>query len=351
MNDLIFEQILLDCFQQIEAERSSSNVYYLLKGKRSIQTIQDAHIYQLNNYYGIYKNLTKEHFEIKIKELVKVNFLIQHDGQASTYALTNQGIEWLHSNPNHLYFNGLTYFEKADVFIERLLLLIQTLTNSKMDHFSFIPVIHNQEVEQWMKKVYRKVKRSETAVLQRIYDELSNILTLFTEKEAEIFVSRLSGYNIYGLSIFQLEIEHGLPKEDVSLILQSMTHKMMHQIEKDETRYPTLASLIDRKTDVTFLTQSAKQTYYYYVKNYTVTEIAKIRKLKENTIYDHFVEIALYDDTFPIRDYVTIQEENEIMDAITKANSHRLKDIKGLVGEEINYFQIRLVIALRNKGK
>lgn len=46
----------------MQKERSISAVYYLLQGKQSIQTIQDAQLFGLTEYFGVYKNLTKRRF-------------------------------------------------------------------------------------------------------------------------------------------------------------------------------------------------------------------------------------------------------------------------------------------------
>lgn len=349
---MILEQILLRCFHRIHGERSSSNIYHLINGKRSIQTIQDAHIYKLEKYFGIYKNISKSYFDIKIQELLQSNYLININKEESIYVITNQGLEWINLYPDEQYFfNGLSYLDKAGIFMDRLLLLIQTLTNSKMNFYSFIPVISNQEIEHWVKKIYRNVKGSESKILNQIYSELNQLLMLLPDNQAMMFVDRLSGYKLYGLSLYQLAEKYQLTKDDVHLVLESIIHRMIYILEKDPTNFPKLSMFIDGQSGLSQLTHSAKQTYHYLLKNYTVEQIAKMRRLKENTIYDHLVEIAFYYEDFPIRNYVTEEEEMEILDVIKTTKSHRLKHIKDKLNKNINYFQIRLVIALENKRK
>ncbi len=50
-----------------------------------------------------------------------------------------------------------------------------------------------------------------------------------------------------------------------------------------------------------------------------------VRRLKLNTIYDHLVEIALYDDEFPLSKYVNSTEQTEIEKAAQKTLSYKLK--------------------------
>ncbi|WP_156289260.1 helix-turn-helix domain-containing protein [Oceanobacillus salinisoli] len=346
---MLFEWILLDCFKTIHAERTASSVYHLLKGKRSIQTVQDAHIYKLNQYYGIYKHLTKAHFESKLTGLMKENFLEESSSLQSGYFITRPGYEWFQKNQPGLSFEGLRYYDKTDVFLERLLLLIQTLTNSKMSFYSFIPVIDNSKAENWVKQVYKKVKGKESHVLTKIYEELHILLSSFSEQEASIFVDRLTGYKKYGLSLFQLAEKYQMTEDDVYFTIISMTHRILKSVETDKTVFSVLPIFIKDKNAVNQLTKSANETYQYLINGYSISQITSIRNLKENTIFDHIVEIALYTDNFPIRDYVNQEEQNEIIEAIEKAESYRLKDIKKLVADHISYFQIRLVIATVNK--
>ncbi|WP_068671981.1 helix-turn-helix domain-containing protein [Oceanobacillus sp. Castelsardo] len=348
---MIFERILLDCFQNIQAERSSSSIYHLLKGKRSIQTVQDAHIYSLDPYYGIYKNISKGYYDKKIQELVKGDLLEKVDEKEMTHNISHQGLVWKNNQSYSLFFKGLLYYDKTDVFIGRLLLLVQTLTNSKMNFYSFIPVVNNPQIELWVRNMFRQVKGSESVILQKIYSELKLCLFQLTEKEANIFVDRLTGYQSYGMSLFQLAKEYEMTVDDIHLILISIIHRILNTLEVNSTKFPVLSTMVDNQSSLSQITNSASETYKYFLNGLTVEQISNVRRLKINTIYDHLVEIALYDDQFPIDQYVNVEEQNEILCAVKRAHSHRLKDIKELVKNEISYFQIRLVLAVMNKQK
>lgn len=348
---LIFERILLHCFHNIQAERSASSIYHLLKGKRSIQTVQDAHLYSLDSYYGIYKNISKGYYDKKIQELVKNDLLDLVNEQEASYQISAKGLEWINNHNHPLFFNGLLYYDKADIFLGRLLLLIQTLTNSKMDFYSFIPVVNNPQIELWVKKVYRQVKGSESASLRKIYSELKVCLQQLTEKEANIFVDRLTGYQSYGMSLFQLSKEYKMTVDDIHLNIISITHRILSNLEDGYKKFPVLITMVDKQSPLAQITNSASETYKYFLNGLTIEQIANVRRLKRNTIHDHFVEIALYDNQFPIHQYVNEKEQNEILSAVKKANSHRLKAIKELVEDHISYFQIRLVLAAKNKSE
>lgn len=343
---MIFESIILTCLNRINGERTSSSVYHLLKGKRSIQTLQDARIFQIENFYGIHKNLSKQHYDKFIQLCLERNWI--RKCADDTYLVINDSeisaTNWLKK------FNGMRYVDKTDVFYKRLLLLIQTLTNTKQNNLSFIPIIDDYRIEKWVKKVYQKLRGKEAKFLERIHSELEKILSNLTATEASLFVDRLTTYNHYGLSIAQLSTLYKMEKDDIFLQMTSILHQLLNLIEVGD--YPILASIIKDVDSRKHITLSANKTYQLLLEGYSIDYIARIRNLKRNTIYDHIVEIALYNNDFTIDQYVSKSLQTEIIDAIHKTNSFKLKDIKEYILSDVTYFQIRLVMAvLNNKVK
>ncbi|RKQ37691.1 helix-turn-helix domain-containing protein [Oceanobacillus halophilus] len=346
---MILKWILLTCYKHLNGERTTSSIFHLLKGKRSIQTVQDAHIYKLDQYYGIHKRIKKVDIDAVTQELLRAGYIQHHAVNESSFIITGPGIEWLEKHTIDIFFKGLMYYEKSDVFLDRLLLLIQTLTNSKENNFSFIPIVENPKVEFWVKQIYRKVKGKEASFLRNLYNELHIILNQFPDKEAEIFVDRLTAYKNFGLSLFQLAEKHQITEDDAHLVHTSSIHRILEKVENDSIEFPVLSLFLKGLSNemMSQITISAKETYQLLQSGYTIEQIAFTRRLRENTINDHIVEIALYLDDFPIWNYVKEQEQTEILQAINQAKSHKLKEIKSRVSEHINYFQIRLVLAMQ----
>lgn len=350
---MLFQGIILKCSSHIKTERSISSIYYLLTGKRAIQTVQDAHLYELDQFYGIYKTMSKSSFDQVIDELVEQQLLTIPSESTLTTKPTLKGIDWLHKHEHHLpfrYFNGMTYNEIDILFLERFLLLIQVLTNSKMNHTSYIPVIDRPSTTQWIKTFYQKEKLQVDARLKEIYHELSLLLAEFSDAEAEMFVDRLTGFQHYGLSIHQLANRYNLSTNDAQILLIGMTHHMLDHIQRNPPLFPLLLQIIADQQTNGFITQSAKQTYQLIKKGYSIDKIAQMRSLKINTIYDHIVEISLYDKNFPIDLYVSKEQQREILQAARQLNTSKLRNIKEAIGEDISYFQIRLALTSVEKS-
>ncbi|SFA73294.1 Uncharacterized protein YpbB [Lentibacillus halodurans] len=343
---MLFNYIVISCCSRFEEERSISAIYHLLKGKRSIQTVQDSHTYQLNHFYGIYPSLHKQDFDEQIHELIQRNLIVLNNDNAASP--TEMGDNWIRKQEGNVsaqHFNGMAYYKKAAVFWERLLLLIQTMTNSKKNHFHFIPVIDKPPITDWVKGQYHQWRNHQTVFLNQLYKELYEILQHFSEMEARIFVDSLTGYKHFGMSSFQLADHYGLKQIDIPLVKTAITHHMLSLINQHPKTYPLFARFLTALPQEARITNSASKTKEFLDMQYTAEEIAVKRHLKLNTIYDHLIEIALYDESFPLEHYVNPDDHAEILAAINNTSSYKLKDIKQEISETISYFQIRLVLA------
>ncbi len=332
--------------EKIKTERSIQAIYYILIGKKSIQTVQDAHIFKIGSFYGIYKTLGRDAFDERILQLKKQNVIKPH--VENTIQLTEKGLNIVHQQKDDSFFqhiNGLRYSDMEVAFSERLLLVIQTVTNSKMGYYSFIPIIDRSTITTWVRQFFYVHKDNQDKVLLALYHELRQLLKGISDLHASIFVDRLTGYQNYGQSIQQLCYQYNLHEHDIQLRLTATHHYMLHEVLNLQSQYPLLTNFVNDLTTNRFITNSAKKTNQLLHQHYSLKQIAAYRGLKLNTIYDHIVEIAIYDPSFPLHQYVDQSAYQEIIAAIKQANSFKLKQIKQLLRETTSYFQIRLVIA------
>lgn len=348
---MLFKFVILTSFKRLQEERTMSNVYHLLTGRRSIQTIQDATLFRLQSYYGVYKSLTKKDFDQFINKLIQHNFLKEKEQFLQVTEKANKWLEKQKELKVEANLKGHLYHSIQQPFYLRLLLLIQVWTNRKMNNRNYFPVVENRLVEQWVKQYYSKTEAQVDHYLQQIYDELNRILHTISNRQASIFVDRLTGYNIYGLSIEQLATKNKVLNSDIQLHLVSVIHNIIHISSNDKQNFPQLYKLFSDLLVTRTLSNSSQQTESLLKYGLSVQNIADKRRLSINTIYDHIVEIALHHSNFPYEKYVTDNEEKLILSAVEKLKTFRLKEIKRVLPEDINYFQIRLILTkLNQKG-
>jgi len=90
---LYIESIILFCIKQLNGERTIYSIYHLLKGKKSSQTIQDAHLYELKPFFRIYHLLTRESLEEVITNALNNKWISPCEDQR--YLITELGEQML----------------------------------------------------------------------------------------------------------------------------------------------------------------------------------------------------------------------------------------------------------------
>jgi len=196
-----------------------------------------------------------------------------------------------------------------------------------------------------VKRLYRKLqKKNSQSLANQLYNELTTILETIENKYADLFVSRLSGFQHYGKSIQQISREINQTEVDTWLIIQSITHYILKQMEQHKQQFPLLDAL-KMQDHLLQITISANKTKALVDQGIPLEKISSIRNLKMNTIYDHIVEIALHDDSFALHNFIDDETIATILRTAHALDTYQLKELKEALGSEYSYFQIRLALA------
>src|SRR5699024_3764092 len=224
---------------------------------------------------------------------------INYNDTTHTYSITKKGESYIREgNHSRMFFLGMSYNNAAPIFYKRILLFIQVWSNSIQLNQRYMPIIEDVQTENFIKNLYRQRKTYVKLDLTHLFVELKNILSKIPEQNALIYVERLTGYKHYGLSVDQLALKNKVDNHTVELTLTSINHQILSIVTEHHQEYKTLYLLIEDLISKSHLTISATKTYELFNQNKNLQEIAQIRNLKLNTIYDHVIEIALYDSNF-----------------------------------------------------
>jgi uncharacterized protein YpbB len=340
----ILEHVVLYCLSKLGKERSSSSVFHLLNGKKSSQTIQDSHLFQVDSFFSTAPQLSREQYE-KIITKLKANGYIKYSGNHEII-LNDSGhllvAKLYETYPFLTRLQGGTY-QNSIQFWERLSLLTQVCSNLVNKQTSYLPVQKQKETQNWIKYMFATSKGENKDFPKMLLIEMQTLLeSLEKVIDPTVLVARLTGFQSIGLTEKQTMDILGLEENLYRFQFQTLIHFMLHSIEENPLAYPLLAR-ISVTDELHQLTVSAKKTYELLLKGKGLAEIGRIRRLKESTIQDHIVEIALFVNTFTIDNFVEPPLQDRIKEAIQKASSKQLRKIRELI--EVDYFQIRLVIA------
>ncbi|HBV87648.1 MAG TPA: DNA helicase RecQ [Desulfosporosinus sp.] len=86
------------------------------------------------------------------------------------------------------------------------------------------------------------------------------------------------------------------------------------------------------------------QTLFMYREGHSLEEIANIRKVTPITIQNHLVRCGLDGQVVPWDDFIPVEQEPRILEAIQQVGGERLRPIKDLLSDEVEWFTIRAVL-------
>lgn len=336
------ESIILYSIKQLKSERTIYSVYHLLNGKKSSQTIQDAHLFSLKKFFGIYEQLSRESFDEIYQAMVEKNWLINKGDQR--YSLTTSGMTLLENNPLPQYINGWNFHQITSLFWERLSLLIQVVSNLAFCESRYIPIQKNIDVHNWLKSTLKDITVPRLELGPALYSELNECFNTAKVIDPSLLVFRLTGYQQIGLTPLQVAAKVNLNIHNYQVEFTNILHYLIHKIMEEENQLKVLPYLIDELIQDDELTLSSRKTQKLLRQGHSPDIIAKLRHLKLSTIEDHLVELALNTTDFSIDTYVDRELQHEILEVSRQKASKQLKVIKEKIGAA-TYFQIRLVLA------
>ncbi|MFC0271565.1 helix-turn-helix domain-containing protein [Metabacillus herbersteinensis] len=345
--------ITLYCFQKFNGERSESAIFHLLTGKKSAQTIQDCKLFELSDLFSLFPELTREELHTCVNSIIEKNFL-EHP-EPNRFLLTNIGEEYLsellslRQIPFHL--NGWENGDIARFLWRRLSLMVQVLSHFSISNTTYLPLTKKEEDLKWIKEFFRSYSLSKELLNDELYRQLHDLLSLCHEQEASIFVLKLSSSERVGLTYDQLAVRYKTDKVYIKLLFWNVIHFMVKIIQSETREYPLLYHLIADKVQRHSLTTSSATTLSFLLQGRSIAEVSAIRNLKENTIEDHIVEIALHDESFDITSFLLPIDYTEIKSVIEELKTHQLKKIKERLNNHYTYFQIRLAFAIHSRRR
>ena len=339
---LYIENIILYCLKQLNGERTIYSIYHLLNGKKSSQTIQDAHLFSIKKFFRIYDTLTRESFEKIIENLFNKQLIYVSGTQR--YLLTESGEIRLKNIQLPVYIDGWKYHHLTHPFWERLSLFVQVISNVVFQEAHYLPIQKNKEAHKWLKTILKDIKVPRGEIGKLLYTELVECLDQDENINPSVLVFRLTGYNQIGLTSLQTAERLNLEAIDYHLNFINVLHYLIQQVDSDKVSFRLLTLLLQELEIHDSLTISTRRTLELLNQGYSMEEIAQLRNLKLSTIEDHLVELALNVADFPIDNYVEKDLQHQIIEISRQTATRQLKLIRSHL-VTTSYFQIRLVLA------
>lgn len=339
--------ILLFIIEKMSGQRSMNASLHIIRGKKSGQTLQDVDYFNSKPYFGIWPKIREELFNNAIDELIQEGFICVQD---EFLYVTEKGRQAISAVAPYQ-FKGWDYRGREMVFFGRVALVVQTLSHLRDGIRTFVPMRSETDIQMFVKKLILQQSVSRQQLGASLSEELilAIINSRMTDRQKYLFSYRLAGSRMSAKTWEQLALMMESSVDEVYLLFIESLHKLLPLVEKNKEDYPLLHQCAANVKVHTYLTDSAYRTKKMFDHGYSMEDIAKMRQLKQSTIEDHFVEMAMNDDKFPIRHIVGEEAIEAVQKKSEELRTKRLKVLKDEF-EELSYFQLRLILAVQKRG-
>ncbi|MDF2682046.1 MAG: hypothetical protein K0R47_3236 [Brevibacillus sp.] len=350
--------VALNALIPLANERTLQAAFYILRGRKANQTLQDIHLYHLYPYYRMFPRFSKGDWD-KIVSTLLQNGFVEHLEVSATngkqsFTVTEKGCEqareWRSRYQLDFWLAPFTdsgMAERVELFWRRLHLVVQTISQLLAGDMGFLPVVSDKKTQQWVKaQVTSPMDRAQWK--QRLGEELYLLWNPLPQEVQKLLVGQLSGAAQVGKTLSQLAMQQN---ESTTYLLLTFRYGLAQSIQRllaEAESFPYLSRLVvqNDKLDAR-LTESAARTYTLIQRGLGIKQIAATRKVKESTIEDHLAEIALRCPEWDYTAYLDPELGNRIIQTSELLQTSRLRLIKDQLGADVSYLQIRLALARR----
>lgn len=294
---------VLQFFSQSQP-RKVSVLRQVLTNRRTGSTLYWGLRYHYLDYLNCNPHLNIQRFNRDISMLVHQRLLSKENGGL---LLTDQGkqVSELKANdysfPLHPELN-----QKYDYFLWQsiLLLMVQVASEASYHNSNYYVASSNLKgqffIKNWL-QIYS---------VKKLIDEISKTLTSFLDQsdafKANLFTAKLVGHEKNGMSDQQIAASLGISPIDVQITwkdlgLQFADYLFQHQ-EFNINQLARVTSLPG------ILTPTIQKTATLFSQGKSVSEIMRIRHLRQSTIEEHLQILAILQPTFPFDRILSNQE-------------------------------------------
>ena len=198
--------------------KTNKSIYNILTGKKSHQTFFDASSQQLLSLYHSLPNLKYSTFE---------QFILQKDDFKKSIQVK--------IHPQYTYDSLTQTFSCIQ-------LLIQTLSHTRKESNTFIPIVQNTYIQQRVKQLYHQVIESNQ--VSNTIDEIYLLFENLNNKYNHTFLHYyLQGYEESMYTRQQISLIESIPQSELFEREMNELIDILNQL-KDSTKYPILSQAI-----------------------------------------------------------------------------------------------------------
>lgn len=323
---------------------TSSQIFHVFQGKR---TPSMFYLTERNNWhhaYAQFKKISEQAIDQIIEGFLQSKLITPKE---KGFILTHKGSNLRDTFFEERYYPKISNFTNLNIrksFWDRYQLFAQTFSEMSYRNNRYTPIIKHPHHQENVRLLFQQFSKDKKLLKETWVKEQFFLFGELDESRANILSMQLTGHQKIGKTKSQIQEHLNMAELEYFFYQQDSLQELLaiiHEHPKEAVISHTIMNQLQAETNYG-LSISTYATFQLLEQGYSITEIASIRHLKENTIREHILELAfiLYD--FPFEAFVPVELYHSLNESFEKKHDYSYKEAKSDF-KELEFSHYRLV--------
>lgn len=344
MKDEYFKYYILSYFD-LEKITTESQIVHVIHAKR---TPSMFYLIELNGWhhgFSLPNKISREQLSKIIKNLLGDSYLIEKE---KGFVLTEKGqLECAEYFQQHYYPQRIKSFSNAKIrrpFWNRFQLFTQVFSEYSYQNTKYVPIVKHPHHQENIRQLFQQFSSNKEQLLMQWYTEQQFLFEQLDKQVADVLINQLTGHDFIGRTRSQLAAYYQMTPWEFSFYFRDAVEEVLQLIQQYTDQLPLNKEIVQILHLETHLGLSAStfETYERIKQGANLSDIARQRSIKENTVREHILEMAFTFEHFPYQKFIPsdiYQSLNHYFDEIENFNYQKaIKEIN-----QLEFMHYRLV--------
>ncbi|OJF91127.1 hypothetical protein AX762_11365 [Alkalibacterium sp. 20] len=341
MADHFLENYILSLFNN-NTSVTIKQLSLIASGKRTPSVLFNVEKNKLYALFALFPELSIKDWERIIHILVTQQSLKIADDHLR---ITPTGIKEKEAFKKEFPFinnlDQLRYATTKQLFWNRFIFITQIFSEYSYQNKDYVPYLSTIENQSSIKKWLVGYGKAMDELTLIWIEELNALLQSFSTDHSNFIAGHFVGHNLNGSTSRQIQNTYDLSTEHYKVLIDQLSYKIG---QRDENSFPLLSSLWKHtyKDSDEGLSHSAWISKILLEKGINLDEVAKRRKLKNNTIKEHILECVLIKNWPHYKHYIAVTHYTELHSLFESKQVSTYAEAKTII-EDLDFFSYRLI--------
>ena len=323
---------------------SSSQLLHTFQGKRTPSMFYLVERNGWHHAFARFNNSSDKEIEKILEGLFQKGLISQID---KGFILTEKGQLISNEFFENRYYPRASSFATVNIwkaFWDRYQLFVQTFSEMSYKNNRYVPIIKSPQHQENVRLLFQQFHHDKELLLKNWIKEQHFLFEHLDESRANVLMEQLTGHERVGETKGQIQRQLDMEVLEYSFYHQDTIEELLNIIQQHPEELAISYAILNQlQVETNYgLSVSTRASFQLLGEGYSISDIANIRRLKENTVREHILELAFVLFDFPFKAFIPEKVYQDLKQAFEKNEDYSYKEAKSEF-KDIEFMYYRLV--------